>query len=370
MLKRFTVENYKGFEKTIVMDFKARDYSFSDALVKNGVVKNAIVYGRNGIGKSSLGSAIFDIIIHLTDVQPINEGYLQNYINLENIKAKFAKFTYLFELEGVEVEYSYQKLSPTELKSERLMIDGREVFFYDFYDLKSLRIDRDVVGNIDISLPDNRLSVAKFLYRNLPTNFIPGLTRMIRFCQGMLWFRSLSDGTTYAGFTNGARSISGSIAAQADIRDFQSFLRQNGLEYDLVKMSINGKPELFAEFAKGKRKVPFWSVASTGTKALTLFYFWKMISFRDITFLFIDEFDAFYHYESAEIVVKLLNKEMSFQTVLTSHNTYLMTNRLTRPDCCYIMTRDRLACLADCTDKELREAHNLEKIYVNGGFCG
>ena len=45
-----------------------------------------------------------------------------------------------------------------------------------------------------------------------------------------------------------------------------------------------------------------------------------------------------------------------------------MQNKLTRPDCCYIMTHNRIASLFNSTDKEIREAHNLEKMYVNGAF--
>ena len=64
---------------------------------------------------------------------------------------------------------------------------------------------------------------------------------------------------------------------------------------------------------------------------------------------------------------KILNYK-NFQTLLTSHNTYLMQNKLTRPDCCYIMTENRINSLFNSTDKEIREAHNLEKMYINGAF--
>ena len=67
MLKRFEVENFKGFDERVVLDLTARDYSFNSILVKNGIVNKAIIYGKNGIGKSSLGIALFDIIGHLTD---------------------------------------------------------------------------------------------------------------------------------------------------------------------------------------------------------------------------------------------------------------------------------------------------------------
>ena len=67
MLKRFEVENFKGFNDKIVFDLTAREYSFNPLLVNNGIVNKAIIYGKNGIGKSSLGIALFDIVRHLTD---------------------------------------------------------------------------------------------------------------------------------------------------------------------------------------------------------------------------------------------------------------------------------------------------------------
>ena len=123
-----------------------------------------------------------------------------------------------------------------------------------------------------------------------------------------------------------------------------------------------------AVFGEDKR-VPFTAVASTGTNALYLLYAWSVYAFKNISLLFIDEFDAFFHYESAESVVKQLNEYTDFQTILTTHNTYLMQNRLTRPDCCYLMSKNKISNLYDATDKEIREAHNLEKMYINGAFA-
>ena len=71
--------------------------------------------------------------------------------------------------------------------------------------------------------------------------------------------------------------------------------------------------------------------------------------------MFIDEFDAFYHYELAESIVLLLEKMNQTQVILTSHNTNLLTNRIMRPDCYFILTRDRLTSFANATDRELRE---------------
>ena len=45
-----------------------------------------------------------------------------------------------------------------------------------------------------------------------------------------------------------------------------------------------------------------------------------------------------------------------------------MRNSITRPDCCFILTGGKINSLSECTDKEIREAHNLEKMYRNGAF--
>ena len=72
--------------------------------------------------------------------------------------------------------------------------------------------------------------------------------------------------------------------------------------------------------------------------------------------------------EIAQNLLLDLNKNSNFQTLLTSHNTYLMQNKLTRPDCCFIMNKNKISSLSNSTPKEIREAHNLEKMYLNGAF--
>ena len=68
MLVKFSVSNFKSFRENFEIDFtKVYNYDFNTECIKNNCINNAIVYGRNGVGKSNLGFAIFDIIEHLTD---------------------------------------------------------------------------------------------------------------------------------------------------------------------------------------------------------------------------------------------------------------------------------------------------------------
>ena len=84
--------------------------------------------------------------------------------------------------------------------------------------------------------------------------------------------------------------------------------------------------------------------------------------------MFIDEFDAYYHYELSESIVLMLEKMTNTQVILTSHNTNLLSNRIMRPDCYFILSDTGITSLVNATGRELREGHNLEKLYMSGEF--
>ena len=88
---------------------------------------------------------------------------------------------------------------------------------------------------------------------------------------------------------------------------------------------------------------------------------------NEASFVFIDEFDAFYHFKLAFEVCKLLFS-LNCQVFTSSHNTYLMTNDLLRPDCNFIVSDNKIKPLSECTDKELRFGHNIEKLFRGDAF--
>lgn len=366
MLQSFFVENFRGFIRRVNFDLTAGSYEFNTQIVYDGLVKNAIIYGKNGVGKSSLGLALFDIVSLLTDKEKLSKRYLTPYVNL-NSSSRLSRFGYIFRFSGQTVEYIYEKSSTDEVAYEKLSVDGVLQIEYAHESGGLHYVREGFVGTLNIPELGNSLSIIRYIYSNTPNNTVPIITQLVSFVEHMLWYRSLSDGNDYAGFLKGSNSIVSMLTDPILLGEFEDFLRQNELDYRLAMDTSDADPQLYAIFPDGRR-TPFFSIASTGTRALTLFFYWSKVAFPTVSFLFIDEFDAFFHYEAAESVIQTLNGQRNFQTVVTSHNTYLMQNALTRPDCCYIMTRGAVTPLHRATDRIIRQAHNLEKMYIGGVF--
>ena len=66
MLKKFSVENFKGFKDKITLDIGSpSNYGFHPEIIEGNCITKGIIYGINGCGKSNLGLAIFDASLEL-----------------------------------------------------------------------------------------------------------------------------------------------------------------------------------------------------------------------------------------------------------------------------------------------------------------
>ena len=119
----------------------------------------------------------------------------------------------------------------------------------------------------------------------------------------------------------------------------------------------------------GNKEIPFEEVLSSGMEALVILYFWY-VQRKDFSFVFIDSFDAFYHTFLYRAVIRKLAAERNIQIIFTSHNTSIISNRLLRPDCYFILEDNTIQPFCDLTNRELKEAHNLQKMYVAWKFTG
>ena len=372
-IERFTVQNFKNFAGRFTLDFtNVGKYDFHADCIADDLVKNAVIYGKNAVGKTNFGMAVMDLTYHLID-KTRNPGVGFFYLNADHPEQP-AFFCYEFALfDGADVHhvtYRYHKFSPTRLKDEELQYDGARVFYYDFEnavrsDVSSLRAFG--IDTLNWAFHDENLSILRYIANNMALPADHFVMKLMRFINGMLWFCSLGDGNNYVGLSTGVENMMDFISQNGYREDFQSFLQRNGIEETLVDaIGPDGRPTLAF---RHKMLLPV-VLSSSGTKALTTLYYWEKQKTHP-TFLFIDEFDAFYHFELAEKVVEaLIHDPYHIQSVVTTHNTALLTNRLMRPDCYFILTKEKLVSLPQATTRDLRQGHNLERLYRNGEFDG
>lgn len=380
MLKKFVLRNYKNFRDEIELDFaNTAGYQFSTDCVTDNVIAKMLIYGRNATGKTNLGRAIMDIaFMIMTGPRFMKNGVFLNADSSED----YAMFSYTFEFGGNELTYQYTRFSSNKLRDEELIVNGKSIFQCDFfneqYDFDNLKYVDAETANVDIYLQsieregteeesmESKLPFLKWLISNVGLKKDSVLISLINYIRRMMMitvgnempyhFRRIND-DFFEYLENTDR-----------LEDLENFLNAMGIECKLVLKKLpDGQRELY--FAHEKL-VPFYENASSGTLALFDLYRRLISKMGDASFVYMDEFDAFYHYEMAENVIKYFKKRYPYcQIIMTSHNTNLMTNRLMRPDCMFILSRKgTLTALCNATTRELREGHNLEKMYISGEF--
>lgn len=370
MLKSFSVKNYKNFKDEIRISFdNVRDYSFNTNCTKNGLLNKMLIFGNNASGKSNLGYALFDIVGVLTDNRIANEQQ-RNLYNADS-PSKIMEFYYKFQFGQDIVDYNYKKEeSYNNIIFEELYINKELIYQFDYSNKKlSENSNLEKINASSLNVDFSKLPISISLLRVIANNTIQeenGIVKKIEdFAKSMLLFKSLQQ-NDFIGLEKSGTVISDWIVKNGLIDDFNNFINK----YTSINSKL--KAETFLNniviFEEHKSySLDFTEVSSSGTKALTVFYFWYK-NLERIKFLYVDEFDAFYHFDLSINIMKLILEHTDIQVILTSHNTILADNDLMRPDCYYILNNGKLVSFADSTERELRQGHNLEKMMRQGEF--
>ena len=371
-LKQFTVKNFKCFDQ-ITLDFsKTRDYTnLSEDVIsqidkKTKISNHSLLYGYNGSGKTSLCLALMDISKVLTDFERYDEGFVFNlYKFRNNSRNNYIYFEYIFDCDGKELVYSYTKSDLYDLVREKLVYDGNLVFSYFFGDIKDQNVvnipNLEHFATIDL---DTKNSMVRYIQKVGNYNG-KEIDSLIQFASKMLYFRSTNEGNRYIGYKKGVSVLLDEIAEMNLINEYKEFLKSAGLDYELIRTNniITNKPTIAVKM--GENILSFDAVASSGTKVLTLFFFWLQ-SFNELSFIIIDEYDAYYHDSLAKMIYKIV---CSFpaQTLVTTHNNSLLSYDYTRPDCVYITNGKRIENLSTLASefnmKEIRKGNSMKNIY-------
>lgn len=380
MLKRFKVKNYRNFKKGIEINLDTvAGYQFSSDCISNGVISKMLIYGRNATGKTNLGTALMDIQATLFGDFTLSDSAL--FLNADS-QGDSAGFSYTFQFGESELEYRYSRISNQTMKEEELILCGTTIFRCDFSthsyyfdNLNKIKAEtaatdryRQASENITIEA-DNTEATLPFLRWLISNVALSSDSILIRLAN---YVRSMQFLTVGNEFPTRFRKIGSIFSLPIDnsenLQDLENFLNAMGIDCRLALRELpDGHKKLY--FAHD-RLIPFFETASSGTLALVDLYRRFIFRAKKASLIYLDEFDAFYHYEMAENVIKYFKHQYpQCQVIMTSHNTNLMTNRLMRPDCLFILSRNgSLTSLCHATGRELREGHNLEKMYISGEF--
>ena len=263
------------------------------------------------------------------------------------------------------LQYSYSKSPEGKLVAEKLVVNNKLIFCNkdSILTLDEEEFQMEATVKTNLANNANNVSIINFLLTSYPLTKEHYLLKLQKFVNSMLWFRSVEK-NEFMGLATAPANLDEYIIKNHLTDDFEDFIhRVSGQDFEFQKPNDDDK-ELYCIFGLGR--IPFDKIASTGTHSLMLLYYW-LKQMKDASFVFIDEFDAFYHFKLSFEVCKTLFS-LPCQAFTSSHNTYLMTNDLLRPDCNFILQDNKIKPLSSCTQKELRFGHNIEKMFRGNAF--
>lgn len=392
MLEYFSVKNYKNFENEISIDFsQVGGYKFNEDCLSNNILSKVLIYGKNATGKSNLGLALFDITKNLFS-RPLNDD--QNFTSFLNNNSDnaIATFCYIFLHNNNDIEYIYTKNEYQIIQTESLSINNDLVWKIDLSTDLTLSTPVEDIAN-KLGIINNDFNILIDNYRDQVSSDKQDLDGENRsFLAWLITNTSKSDDSILTYLRTFIRHMvlinheapkyiinrwfQRTLDHKKTAKELEAFLNSMGIKCHLDSIEqIDGEDMLC--FVYKNKNVPFFREASSGTLALAKFYFRILYFFEDSKvnnppkFLFFDEFDAFYHYELSEKLIRHLKKIFpDTQIILTTHDTNIMSNELFRPDCLFILSQKGfITPLNKATKRELREGHNLEKMYISGEFA-
>lgn len=365
MLKKFKVKNFKNFSEELEIDFSNINskYDFNCELMKNEVINKAAIYGENASGKSNLGLAIFDIVKNLTDKETRDDDY-KNYL-FANSKEDYAEFYYEFKIGSSIVEYAYKKKDYETIIDEEFKINGKIILKYDKREKDEPIFNLPEASTLNKKIKDNKISIVRYVIKNTVLSSNTIIMRFFNFVDKMLFFKSV-EGNKYIGYEKGSSSINEKIIKENRISQLEEFLNNAGIKCKLsIILEGIGNEKIAFEF--GEKKIAFYDIASSGTKDLVLLFYW-LTEFEKVSFAYIDEFDAHYHFKLSKLMMEELKKKSNTQVVVSTHTTALMNNRILRPDCYFKLENNKIKSISELAGRDLEKAHDIEKIYRSGGF--
>ena len=363
MLKYFSVSGYKNFDQPIELNFSdVHDYKFNKSCINDGLLGKVVIYEKYAVGKSNFARALCDVLY--TWKKPSDNLMKNDCYLCVNSGCGFAKFRYVFQFGKNTVEYKYRKTAQKDLIYEKILIDGDLLVEFDRERPHNVQASGLMKLAPTLIMDFEKIdSILGYIVSNTPLDATHPLQRTAKFINSIV----LDTSSVNIEWTSN-HSLNFIAPNKGGVKEFEKLLQMAGINERLTVIEDpTGKSMLYFDTTP---PLPFYYAASSGTKTLcSLFMLHQLaLAAKDPVLVILDEFDAFYHYELAEYLVKKLVALPNVQVIFTTHNTALLSNRFLRPDCCFIMTKNKLTAFPNATKMELREGHNLEKLFIGGEF--
>ena len=367
MLHYFTATGFRCFDEMLFLDFSAVDrQDFSEALVRNRLVKTGIVLANSGAGKTALGMAIFDLTRHLTANHVIGSHDPDMSFGSES---GMMEFNYQFRFDEQDLTYAYARSASGDLVYERIIINGGLYAEVDRRFGGGATILADGAEHLKRDFSSSTISIASYIHKNSLLEKNPAnecFKKFISFAENMLYF-SATHVNSYIGFTKGRIDLGAAILKNGWLDELVSFLGECGLSYRLTAEKSVG--QAFIGQRIGNRTMNLLRNTSLGVRKLITFFFWMKIAEakgKEASFIFIDDMDGLHHLASGPTFQRAL--ESTAQVLITTTSTSMLTQRDVRPDCCFSLSNGSISSFLNRTEKHLRPAHNLERLYRAGAF--
>lgn len=104
------------------------------------------------------------------------------------------------------------------------------------------------------------------------------------------------------------------------------------------------------------------------TALFWVFYQMRIASVLNIDNIIVSNIDGTLHPISMEALARVLKKAVNVKVILSMNQDILMSTRIMDIDDLYVMHDNDIKCIRQCTDRELRIAHNLQSLYRAGEF--
>lgn len=303
---------------------------FDQRLIKSNYVNKGLIYGEMGSGKTTL----------LKTISFLNRNV--DFLLFSHLYPfTFWKITYFFNFDGNEVIYQKEikdcenepNLIHEKLKIEDFLLEEENGFnLINFID----KIELGLISSISKNLDNEEFIKNKKASHLIKDQFLPFVNNICLLETKDSFFQNkynelLELKTLYE-------------------KQWNDYLLKNEMKFLINKdlmILTGGEMELFCILMKCFE----YEVLKKENGLLLIDNLGKNLSFDKTLWIF-----------------EKLKSISNMQLLATTNQTFLMSNEETQPDCVFILKDQKIKSLNNLTIRELRFAHNIERLYRAGHF--